>query len=84
VPCHVALRGSETLQRFVDPASSEAQGFGRDPLIGSMDSLVEVEVRGQLHRQVAVGLDAQPREVTCVRKGREQEGHRDTFRVGLA
>src|SRR5688500_10652330 len=75
------LRGSETLQGFVDRVGPEAHSFGRNPLISGVDSLVEVEARGQLHRQEAVGLDAQPREEPRVRKGRVQEWHRDPLRV---
>src|SRR5215217_1551704 len=77
------LRGSETLQGFIDRLGPEAQGFGGDPLISGVDSLVEVEARGQLHRQEAMALDAQPGEVPRVRKGRVQKWHRDPLRVGL-
>src|SRR5215211_148845 len=61
--------GSETLQGFVDRVGPETHSFGRDPLISGVDSLIEVEARGQLHRQEAMALDAQPGEVPRVRKG---------------
>jgi hypothetical protein len=47
------LQGSDTLQGFVYRIGPEAKGFGRDPLIGGVDNLVEV--CGHLHRKETVG-----------------------------
>ena len=70
--------------RAPDGLGAELERVDRDPLVGRVDQLRELEVLRQPHRQEAVGLDADPGEEAAVGDADLEQRHRDPFRVELA
>ncbi len=65
------LLSSKTLEQGVDRIGSELHGLDGNALVSSVNGLHEVERFGQLHRNEAIGLNAQPREEAGIRNPRE-------------
>ncbi len=74
----------EPLHGAPDGLGAELERIDRDPLVGGVDQLRELEVRRQPHRQEAVGLDAGAREEAAVGDADLEQRHRDPFRIELA
>jgi H+/Cl- antiporter ClcA len=71
----------EALEHARDRPRAELHRIGGQPLVLGVDQLHKGHVLGQLHRQEAIGLDAQAREEAPVGDAREQQ--RDGLAGGI-